>query len=72
MKNRLGRDKTERQKQKTGNKGVIAFVSCLVTCMNELFLVQCKVNLYGDRYGSTYHWIVTDSEESHHLYVSGN
>ena len=38
----------------------------------RLFLVQEQVNLNGASNSTTYHWVVTDSEEAHHLYVSRN
>ncbi len=34
-----------------------------------LFLVQLQVELYGDGYGGTYHRVVADTEEAHHLNV---
>ena len=38
----------------------------------KLLLVQCEVDSNGDSYRSTYHWVVTHTEEAHHLYVSRN
>ena len=38
----------------------------------KLLLVQSQVDSYGDSYSSTYHRVVTHTEEAHHLYVSRN
>ena len=39
---------------------------------SPLLLVQCEVDSYGDSHGSTYHWVVTNTQEAHHLNVSRN
>ena len=39
---------------------------------NYLFLVQIEVGLNGASYRATYHRVVTDAEEAHHLNMSGN
>ena len=39
---------------------------------NYLFLVQIEVGLNSTSYRATYHRIVTDAEEAHHLNMSGN
>ena len=38
----------------------------------KLLLVDSEVDGYGDSYSSTYHRVVTHTEEAHHLYVSRN
>ena len=38
----------------------------------KLLLVDSEVDSYGDSYSSTYHRVVTHTEEAHHLYVSRN
>ena len=35
-------------------------------------LIKCSSNVNRASYSTTYHWVVTDSEESHHLNVSWN
>ena len=35
-------------------------------------LVECLSYVNGASYGATYHGVVTDTEEAHHLYVSGH
>ena len=35
-------------------------------------LVECLSYVNGASYGATYHGVVTDAEEAHHLYVSRN
>ena len=37
-----------------------------------LLLVQIQVSLYSASYSTTYHGVVTNTQEAHHLYVSGN
>ena len=37
--------------------------------INQL-LVECLSYVNGASYGATYHGVVTDTEEAHHLYVS--
>lgn len=37
-----------------------------------LLLVQSEVNVYCASNRATYHWVVTNTEEAHHLYVSRN
>ena len=39
--------------------------------INQL-LVECLSYVNGASYGATYHRVVTDTEEAHHLYVSGH
>ena len=41
-------------------------------CASDLLLVEEEVSLYGASYGATYHGVVTDTQEAHHLYVCGN
>ena len=41
-------------------------------CASDLLLVEEEVSLYGACYGATYHGVVTDAQEAHHLHVSGN
>ena len=38
----------------------------------NLLLVECLSYVNGASYGATYHGVVTDAEEAHHLYVSRN
>ena len=38
----------------------------------KLLLVQGEVDSNGYRYCCTYHWVVTHTQEAHHLYVSRN
>ena len=33
-------------------------------------LAQCQCYVYSASYCTTYHWVVTDTEEAHHLNVS--
>ena len=49
------------------SQGFIYFV-----ISKKLLLVDSEVDSYGDSYSSTYHWVVTHTEEAHHLYVSRN
>ena len=35
-------------------------------------LIKCSSNVNGASYSATYHRVVTDAEESHHLNVSWN
>ena len=39
---------------------------------STLLLVQIEVSLYSTSYGATYHRVVADAEEAHHLNVSRN
>ena len=41
-------------------------------CELELLLVQVEVSLNGASYCTTYHGVVTDTEEAHHFYVCGH
>ena len=41
-------------------------------CASDLFLVEEEVSLYGASYGATYHGVVTNTQEAHHLHVCGN
>ena len=43
----------------------------IFACM-RLLLVQGEVDSNGYGYGSTHHWVVTHTEEAHHLNVSRN
>ena len=47
---------------------------CLVITglTGNLLLIKCSSNVNGASYSTTYHWVVTDAEESHHLNVSWN
>ena len=38
----------------------------------NLLLIKCSSNVNGASNCTTYHWVVTDSEESHHLNVCWN
>ncbi len=38
----------------------------------SLLLVESEVNVYCASYRATYHWVVTDTEEAHHLNVCRN
>ena len=38
----------------------------------KLLLVDSEVDSYGNSNSSTYHRVVTHTEEAHHLYVSRN
>ena len=38
----------------------------------ELLLVESQVDSYSDSHCCTYHWVVTNAQEAHHLYVSRN
>ena len=38
----------------------------------KLLLVDSEVDSYGNSNSSTYHRVVTHTEEAHHLYVSKN
>ena len=38
----------------------------------NLLLIKCSSNVHGSSYSTTYHRVVTDAEESHHLNVSRN
>ena len=38
----------------------------------NLLLVQSLSYVYSASYCATYHRVVTDTEEAHHLYVSGH
>ncbi len=35
-------------------------------------LIECSSNVNSTCYSTTYHWVVTDAEESHHLNVCWN
>ena len=37
-----------------------------------LLLIQSKCYVHGASYGATYHWIITNTEEAHHLNVCRN
>ena len=41
-------------------------------CASDLLLVEEEVSLYGASYGATYHGVVTNTQEAHHLHVCGN
>ena len=43
------------------------FAVSILVCYR--LLVQGSSNIYGASYGATYHGVVTDTEEAHHLYV---
>ena len=45
------------------------FEKCIA---RELLLVESQVDSYSDSYCCTYHWVVTNTQEAHHLYVSRN
>ena len=38
----------------------------------HLLLVKCSSNVNSASNSATYHWVVTDAEESHHLNVCWN
>ena len=38
----------------------------------QLLLVQSEVNVDGTSHRATYHRVVTDAEEAHHLNVGGH
>ena len=45
----------------------------LLFCYSKkLLLVDSEVDSYGNSNSSTYHRVVTHTEEAHHLYVSRN
>ena len=35
-------------------------------------LIQCQRYIHSASYGATYHWVVTNTEEAHHLNVCRN
>ena len=35
-------------------------------------MIQSEVYVYCASYGATYHGVVADTQEAHHLYVSGH
>ena len=37
----------------------------------ELLVIESQINVHGASYGATYHGVVTDAQEAHHLNVSG-
>ena len=39
--------------------------------MRSSLLAQSEGYVYGAGYGATYHGVVTDTQEAHHLYVCG-
>ena len=41
-----------------------------IYCSSALLLVECLSYVNGASYGASYHGVVTDAEEAHHLYVS--
>ena len=42
-------------------------------CAQDIFLLaECSRNIHCDSNSSTYHRVVTDAEEAHHLHVCGN
>ena len=44
----------------------------LIYSKSRILLCKCSRNVYRDSYSSTYHGVVTDAEEAHHLNVCGN
>ena len=60
---------------KTHVAGIFMFVSLrklLRKISKKLLLVDSEVDSYGNSNSSTYHRVVTHTEEAHHLYVSRN
>ena len=49
----------------------LIYTYCFVISKN-LLLVDSEVDSYSDSNSSTYHRVVTHTEEAHHLYVSRN
>ena len=58
----------QRGKNKSPAIGEAFFI---FACM-RLLLVQGEVDSNSYRYSCTYHWVVTHTEEAHHLNVSRN
>jgi len=55
---------------RTGNLGDYLYSHLREKGMSCLLLVQIQVSLYSTSYGATYHGVVTNTQEAHHLYVS--
>jgi hypothetical protein len=54
------------------NKKTPVIVLITGVCQSSIYflLVECLSYVNGASYGATYHGVVTDAEEAHHLYVS--
>ena len=70
-------------KKETPSKGCLCNVFCkrsfaalrMTECAQDdslQLLVECSSNVNGASNCTTYHWVVTDAEESHHLNVCWN
>ena len=54
----------------TGRTRAVAAIASIAYHWHKILLVQSLSYVNGASYGATYHGVVTDAEEAHHLYVS--
>ena len=45
---------------------------CKSYCFKRLLLIESEVSLNSASNRATYHWVVTNTEEAHHLNVGRN
>ena len=50
---------------------LLVFIKVRARDTRTLLLAQSQCYVYGAGYGATYHGVVTDTQEAHHLYVCG-